>query len=43
MDFYHVYQFILGVVLETEFIVECRDWVNPETETAAGLSYQVRF
>ncbi|KAK7065490.1 hypothetical protein SK128_007200 [Halocaridina rubra] len=31
----------VGIVLETGFTVSCDNWINPETETSAGLKYQV--
>ncbi|XP_066966740.1 serine-rich adhesin for platelets-like [Macrobrachium rosenbergii] len=31
----------VGIVLETGFSVTCDRWINPETETSAGLKYQV--
>ncbi|XP_068248147.1 uncharacterized protein [Palaemon carinicauda] len=31
----------VGIVLETGFSVTCERWINPETETSAGLKYQV--
>lgn len=30
-----------GEAMQTSFTVMCKDWINPETETAAGLVYRV--